>query len=176
MTTRRSLWTQAARRKTGSATGSAGRSSREPRCVWCPPPKFCTASRPRQARARRRRDVACTETPTRRAPSRRAQPERRRRGAGLAGRLPPAVGPGAGERGSSLCDGGLIDDTYEDVGIYGVTLCVRGDWTMVWVDAHFRAGGPQMRTASTADLNQSMRRARIIGRFGPMSSRRRTRK
>eukprot|EP00854_Cymbomonas_tetramitiformis_P003287 gene3287-4138_t len=30
----------------------------------------------------------------------------------------------------------FIDDTYEDCGIYGVALCVKGRWQMVWVDSH----------------------------------------
>ena len=37
---------------------------------------------------------------------------------------------------ASVCDD-LIDATFEDVGIYGVTLFVDGCWELVWVDCYF---------------------------------------
>ena len=93
--------------------------------MWCPPPKFCTASRPLGKRAR---DGGAAwlygDADETGAVSAGASQRRRRRRAGLARRLLLLSALALATRDSAVCDD-LIDDTCEDVGIYGVTLCVQ---------------------------------------------------
>ena len=147
-----------------------------PRSCGVRRPKFCTASRPLGKRAR---DGGATwlygDADETGAVSAGASQNADDVAQGSLGDCYLLSALALATRDSAVCDD-LIDDTYEDVGIYGVTLCVRGRWTMVWVDAHFPCWRPKMRTASTADLNQSTRRARTIGRSGRWLWKRRMRR
>ena len=40
----------------------------------------------------------------------------------------------------------LIDETYEEQGIYGVSFWIRGKWRMVWVDSYFPCYRPSSKS------------------------------
>ena len=122
--------------------GERGKVIKGAEVVWCPPPKFCTASRPLGKRAR---DGGATwlygDADDTGAVSAGASQNADDVAQGSLGDCYTLSALALATRDGAVCDD-LIDDTYEDVGIYGVTLCVRGRWTMVWVDAQFPCWRP----------------------------------
>jgi len=123
--------------------GERGKVIKGAEVVWCPPPKFCTASRPLGKRAR---DGGATwlygDADETGAVSAGVSQNADDVAQGSLGDCYLLSALALATRDSAVCDD-LIDDTYEDVGIYGVTLCVRGRWTMVWVDAQFPCWRPK---------------------------------
>jgi hypothetical protein len=66
----------------------------------------------------------------------------------------------------------LIDETYEDAGIYGVSLWVDGRWRMVWVDAYVPCTSRELSLGSDRMMNgrsmQGTGRARAMIRCRPL--------
>ena len=123
--------------------GERGKVIKGAEVVWCPPPKFCTASRPLGKRAR---DGGATwlygDADETGAVSAGVSQNADDVAQGSLGDCYLLSALALATRDQAVC-ADLIDDTYEDVGIYGVTLCVRGRFTMVWVDAHFPCWRPK---------------------------------
>ena len=117
--------------------GERGKVIKGAEVVWCPPPKFCTASRPLGKRAR---DGGATwlygDADETGAVSACVSQNADDVAQGSLGDCYLLSALALATRDQAVCDD-LIDDTYEDVGIYGVTLWYKRRWTMVWVDAQF---------------------------------------
>jgi hypothetical protein len=66
----------------------------------------------------------------------------------------------------------LIDETYEDAGIYGVTFWADGRWRMVWVDAYVPCTSKELSLGSDRMMNgrsmNSTGRGRAVKRFRPL--------
>lgn len=64
------------------------------------------------------------------------------------------------------------DETYEDVGIYGVTFWADGRWRMVWVDAYVPCTSKELSLGSDRMMNgrsmASANRGRTVKRFRPL--------
>ena len=123
--------------------GERGKVIKGAEVVWCPPPKFCTASRPLGKRAR---DGGATwlygDADETGAVSAGVSQNADDVAQGSLGDCYLLSALALATRDQAVCDD-LIDDTYEDVGIYGVTLWYKRRWTMVWVDAQFPCWRPK---------------------------------